>query len=85
MDHHHGFNPNEVIDRFRQRAEAVRHRALPPVEGPERRRFIEQAELDFFDFSLLADATAHLEEGILTFTIDLRPRPDERLASDENA
>lgn len=67
------FDPTAIVERFRQRAEAVRQRPLPPVEGPERRRFREQAELDYFDFSLLADATAKLEEGILTFTIDLRP------------
>lgn len=67
------FDPNEIIERFRLRAEAVRQRPLPPVEGAERRRFREQAELDYFDFSLLADATATLEDGILTFTIDLRP------------
>ena len=32
--------------RFRERAAAVRRRGMPPVEGPERRRIIEQMELD---------------------------------------
>ena len=42
-----GFNPQEMIDRFRERAEAVKKRNLPAVGGEERRLFIEQAERDF--------------------------------------
>jgi hypothetical protein len=76
------FDPNDIIERFRLRAEAVRRRPLPPVEGEERRRFREQAALDYFDFALLADATATLEDGILTFTIDLRPRGEDANADD---
>ena len=64
-----------MIERFRQRARAVRNRGLPPIEGPERRRFMEQAQLDFQDFAMLGDAEGLLEEGILTLRIDLRPRP----------
>lgn len=47
---------------------------MPPVEGPERQRFIEQAQWDFADFAMLADAEAILDDGILTFRIDLRPK-----------
>jgi len=65
-----------MIERFRRRAQAVRSRGLPPVEGPERRRFMEQAQLDFQDFAMIGDAEASLEEGILTLKIDLRPQPD---------
>ena len=72
-----GFNPQEMIDRFRERAEAVKKRNLPAVGGEERRLFIEQAERDFMDFSVIADATATLENGILTLSIDLRP-PDSQ-------
>ena len=64
-----------MIDRFRQRAHAVRNRGLPPVEGPERRRFMEQAQLDFQDFAMIGDAEGSLEGGILTLRVDLRPRP----------
>ncbi len=69
------FNPDEMIARFRERAEAVRRRGLPPVEGPDRQRFIQAAAVDFQDFAMLGDATATLEEGILRLEIDLRPRP----------
>ncbi len=67
------FDPNEMVLRFRERAEAVKRRGLPPVEGPERLRFIEAAKLDFQDFAMLGDATATLDDGILRFEIDLRP------------
>ncbi len=67
------FDPNEMILRFRERADAVRRRGLPPVEGPERLRFIEAAKIDFQDFAMLGDATATLEDGILRLEIDLRP------------
>ncbi len=71
------FDPEEMIARFRQRADAVRNRGLPPVEGPERKRFREQAQVDYMDFAMLGDAEARLEDGILTLRIDLRP-PEAR-------
>jgi hypothetical protein len=67
------FDPDAMVSRFRARAEAVRSRGLPPVEGPDRQRFKEQAQLDFMDFAMLGDAEASVEDGILTFRIDLRP------------
>ncbi len=67
------FDPDAMIERFRGRAEAVRKRGLPPVEGPERERFKEQARADFMDFAMLGDATAALEDGILVLRVDLRP------------
>jgi hypothetical protein len=67
------FDPNERVLRFRERAEAVKRRGLPPVEGPDRARFLEAAKLDFQDFAMLGDATATLEDGILRLEIDLRP------------
>jgi hypothetical protein len=67
------FDPHEMVLRFRERAEAVKRRGLPPVEGPDRVRFLEAATLDFQDFAMLADATATLEDGILRLEIDLRP------------
>ena len=70
------FDPQDMIARFRERAEAVKRRGLPPIEGPERLRFIEAARLDFQDYAMLADAVATLDEGVLRLEIDLRPRSD---------
>jgi hypothetical protein len=67
------FDPQDMILRFRERAEAVKRRGLPPVEGPERQMFMDAAKLDFQDFAMLGDATATLEDGILRLEIDLRP------------
>lgn len=64
-----------MLNRFRERARAVRQRGLPPVEGPERKRFMDQARTDYMDFAIIGDAQARLEGGILTLTIDLRPHP----------
>ena len=66
-----------MLGRFRERAAAVRSRNMPPVAGEERQRFIEQAQLDFQDFAMVGDATATLEDGILTLRGDLRPE-DQR-------
>lgn len=68
------FDPQEMVRRFRDRAEAVRTRGMPPIEGPERARFREQAQRDFSDFAMIGDAEAELVDGILTLRIDLRPR-----------
>ena len=62
-----------MLTRFRERATAVRERPLPPVAGPERARFVEQAKLDYLDFSLLADAAWEFDDGVLTLRVDLRP------------
>jgi hypothetical protein len=63
-----------MIARFKSRANAVRSRNLPPVAGPERTKFIPQAQADFQDFAMIGDAEASLEDGILTLRIDLRPK-----------
>ena len=68
------FDPQEMVARFRQRAEAVRTRGMPPIEGPERQRFRQQAQQDFADFAMIGDAEAELIDGILTLRIDLRPK-----------
>jgi hypothetical protein len=67
------FDPAAMIVRFQERARAVKSRGIPPIEGPERKRFVDRMELDFMDFAMLGDATAELAEGILTLRIDLRP------------
>ena len=61
-----------MIQRFRDRAHAVRERALPPIAGEERARFIRQAELDHLDFAIIGDATWELDDGVLTLRVDLR-------------
>lgn len=66
-----------MLARFRARAKAVRQRPIPPVEGPERKRFMDQARIDFFDYAIIGDAEGRLEDGILTLRVDLRPRPSE--------
>ena len=76
------FDPTAMIERFRSRAVAVRNRGIPPIEGPERQRFVEQAQLDFMDYAMLGDAQATLADGILTLRIDLRPEGAEGSAGD---
>jgi hypothetical protein len=61
-----------MLQRFRDRAAAVKDRPLPPVAGPERQRFVEQAQLDFQDFAIVADATWTFEDGVLTLRVDLK-------------
>jgi hypothetical protein len=62
-----------MVQRFKERAAAVRKRPLPPVAGEERQQFITQANSDFQDFAMIGDAQASLDDGILTLRIDLRP------------
>ena len=62
-----------MLSRFRERAQAVRERPLPPVAGPERQQFIEQAQLDFQDYAIIGDAQWAFDDGVLTLTINLRP------------
>ena len=64
-----------MLNRFRERAKAVRQRGLPPVEGPERKRFLDQARLDYMDYAIIGDASGTLEDGVLTLRVDLRPQP----------
>ncbi|HVW35055.1 MAG TPA: hypothetical protein VHL53_21155 [Acidimicrobiia bacterium] len=66
------FDPQAMIERFKERAQAVRNRPLPPVAGPDKKRFLERAQVDFMDFAIIGDATATLEDGVLTLRVDLR-------------
>ena len=61
-----------MIQRFQDRAAAVRKRPMPPVEGEGRKSFIKQSQDDFQDFAIIGDAEATLEHGVLTLRIDLR-------------
>ena len=71
------FDTDAMIARFRERAQAVKRRPLPPVAGEERQLFIEQAKRDYQDFAIIGDAEASIDDGVLTLRIDLRP-PDQR-------
>jgi hypothetical protein len=64
-----------MIQRFRDRAAAVKRRSLPPVAGEERQRFIQQAQDDYQDFAIIGDADAQIEDGVLVLRVDLRPKP----------
>lgn len=63
-----------MVKRFQARARAVRQRGIPPLEGPERKRFMDQARIDFQDYAIIGDATGSIEDGVLTLTVDLRPK-----------
>jgi len=71
------FDVDAMIQRFRDRAHAVKSRPLPPVAGEERSRFIEQAQVDYQDFGVVGDAKGSIEDGFLVLRVDLRP-PDQR-------
>lgn len=62
-----------MIERFRERAAAVKRRPLPPVAGEERQQFVAQAKTDFRDFAIIGDAQGSIEDGILVLRVDLRP------------
>jgi len=66
-----------MIRRFQERAKAVRQRGVPPLEGPERKRFVDRARVDYMDYAMIGDAEASLDNGVLTLRIDLRPRAPE--------
>ena len=65
-----------MIKRFQARAKAVRQRGVPPLEGPERKRFIDQARIDFQDYAIIGDAHGRIDDGVLTLTVDLRPHDE---------
>ena len=61
-----------MLERFRERARAVKNRPLPPVEGLERRKIQERAQQDFLDFAIIGDAEAEYADGVLTLRVNLR-------------
>jgi hypothetical protein len=63
-----------MIKRFQERAKAVKDRPLPPVAGAERQLFLDRAQQDFMDYAIIGDASGSLDDGILTLTVDLRPK-----------
>lgn len=71
------FSPEDMIERFRERAEAVRKRPLPPVAGQERSLFIKQANIDYQDYAMIGDAIPSFEGPFLVLRIDLRPAKED--------
>lgn len=67
------FDVDAMIGRFRERAAAVKSRGIPPLEGPDRRKFLERMQLDFQDYAMIGDASGGIEDGVLVLRIDLRP------------
>ena len=61
----------EFLHRFEERAQAVRDRGIPPLEGQARQVFIEGAERDFFDYSLIASASWSVEDDHLVLRIPM--------------
>lgn len=61
-----------MVQRFRDRAQAVKERPLPPVAGAERKKFVEQAETDYLDYALVGNASWAVEDEHLVLRIPLR-------------
>jgi hypothetical protein len=59
------------LTRFQDRAKAVRERGVPPLEGAARKQFIESAELDYLDYSLVGSASWTVDEGELVLRIPI--------------
>ncbi len=62
---------DDFLKRFADRAAAVRERGVPPLEGQARKIFIESAEKDFLDYSLVASASWSVEDGELVLRIPI--------------
>lgn len=65
------FDVDAFRHRFRDRAEAVKQRGVPPLEGEARRKYLEAAQQDFIDYSLVADAEVSVEDGALVLRVPL--------------
>jgi hypothetical protein len=65
------FDIDAFLRRFRERAAAVKERGVPPLEGEARRRFLESAQLDYIDYSLVADAEVAFEDQHLVLRLPL--------------
>ena len=62
---------DQFLGRFRERAEAVRARGIPPLEAEARRAFVAQAEKDYLDYTLVGSATWAVEDDHLVLRIPL--------------
>tara|TARA_X000000368_G_scaffold177995_1_gene140375 strand:- start:645 stop:854 length:210 start_codon:yes stop_codon:yes gene_type:complete len=65
------FNVDDFLNRYKERAEAVKKRSIPPVGGDDRMAFIKQAESDYQDFMMIADSEIEVTEEYLIFKYKL--------------
>jgi hypothetical protein len=65
------FNIEEFQIRFRERAEAVKNRPMPPIGGDERLAFINQAEKDYQDYMIISDSEYEITDDYLIFKYKL--------------
>jgi hypothetical protein len=65
------FDVDAMLERYKERAAAVKSRPLPPVAGEDRRRFVQQAESDYTDYALIASADWSVEGTHLVLRIPL--------------
>ena len=59
------FNVEEFINRFKDRANAVKDRPMPPIGGDERMQFMKQAELDYQDYMIISDSEFEITDEYL--------------------
>jgi hypothetical protein len=64
-------NVDEFVERFKERADAVKTRGIPPLEGEARRTWIASAEKDYMDYSLIGRAEWSVEDEALVLRIPL--------------
>ena len=62
---------DDFLQRFSDRAAAVKERGVPPLEGEARKAYIDSAEKDFLDYSLIASASWSVDHGELVLRIPL--------------
>jgi len=65
------FDVDGMINRYQDRAQAVRDRPLPPVAGAERQKFIDQAQTDYTDFAIIGNASWEVDGDELVLRIPL--------------
>ena len=65
------FDVDAMLERYKERAAAVKERGLPPVAGEGRKMLLEQAKADFTDFSLIGNAAWSVEAEQLVLRIQL--------------
>ena len=70
------FNTDDFLNRFEVRAAAVKKRSIPPITGDDRTAFIKQAEIDYIDFSLVANSEIEITKDSIILKIELESSSD---------
>ena len=66
------FNVEEFINRFKDRANAVKDRPMPPIGGDERMQFMKQAELDYQDYMIISDSEFEITDKYFIYNLSTR-------------